>query len=78
MQLHTLHHIHGGAAAINAVYVCVVVRVRVHTHLLSYVRSTGIKRRRLEVCGGSLYCILCACVNGKCGVPLLELCHIFV
>lgn len=33
MQLHTLHHIHGGAAAINAVYVCVIVRV--HTHIYS-------------------------------------------
>lgn len=35
MQLHTLHHIHGGAAAINAVYVCVIVRVCVHTHIYS-------------------------------------------
>lgn len=35
MQLHTLHHIHGRAAAINAVYVCVIVRVHVHTHIYS-------------------------------------------
>lgn len=81
MQLHTLHHIRGGAAAINAVHVCVLLCVYARTYLLSYVRSIGVKRWKLEVCGGSLYYILCVfvceCVNGKNGVPLLGLCHIF-
>lgn len=32
MQLHTLHHIHDGAAAINAVFVCVCECVCMDTH----------------------------------------------